>query len=239
MIIDSSCGAASTTAPQPSPPPPHGNTRQPHDNPPPAVGKLGLMEQPAPFRQRLPRSLRPGVDQTAHDIVTAHEVGVCQHLEQILSMPFLPFRTLLMPHSLLEFFPVPFVFRINDDKRVTDGSTLRDFVEIATDPFQGRTEFPLMSVACRLELTQDQGPNLRMLGGGLARIRGNSGPSLKGSRPRKDPGVGGLLSELRGRSEAARSRARCPACSHPPRQSRGRNRAAPDHPRSGHAVPEP
>jgi hypothetical protein len=50
------------------------------------------MEQPPPFHQGSPRSLRAGLDQTAHDIGAAHEVGLCQHLKQIISTPFIPFR---------------------------------------------------------------------------------------------------------------------------------------------------
>jgi hypothetical protein len=34
-------------------------------------------------------------------------------------------------------------------------------------PFRGRTEVPLMTVASRLELTQDQASNLRILASGL------------------------------------------------------------------------
>jgi hypothetical protein len=94
----------------------HRNTRQPHPNPLSPVRKLSMVEESPPFCQRFPRSLRAWVDQTAHNIVTAHEVGVSQHLEQILSMPFLPSRTLLLPHFPLEFFPVSFGVRLNDER---------------------------------------------------------------------------------------------------------------------------
>jgi hypothetical protein len=94
----------------------HRNPRQPNPNPPSAIWDLSLVEQPPTFCQRSPRTQRAGVDQTADDIAAAHQIGVCQHLQQILSMPLLPVRTLLLPPALLEFFPVPFVFRINDER---------------------------------------------------------------------------------------------------------------------------
>jgi hypothetical protein len=53
------------------------------------------------------------------------------------------------------------------------------------DTFQGRTEFPPTSVVSGLELTRDQVPNLRMLGSGLGRIRGNSVRPCKSSSLQK------------------------------------------------------
>jgi hypothetical protein len=44
----------------------------------------------------------------------------------------------------------------------------RDMTEKELDPFQGRTEFPLMSVSSRLEPTLGQASNLRMLCSGAA-----------------------------------------------------------------------
>ena len=75
-----------------------------------------MVEQPATFCEGFPRSLRARIDQAAHDIRGAHKVGVREHLEEVFSMSFVQFRGLLMPCPLLELFPVPFVFRVDDER---------------------------------------------------------------------------------------------------------------------------
>jgi len=65
----------------------------------------------------LPQIVGAGVDQAAHYISGAREVGVCEHLEEVHSMSFTQLSVLLVPCAMLEFFPVPFVLRINDERR--------------------------------------------------------------------------------------------------------------------------
>jgi excinuclease UvrABC helicase subunit UvrB len=60
--------------------------------------------------------LRARVDQTTNDVSAAHKVGIGEHLEEVLSMSFVQRSAFLVPCALLEFFPMPFVLGIDDER---------------------------------------------------------------------------------------------------------------------------